>query len=97
MNKEWKMNSSEGVLICEQRPRKLKQLAKLGWIEYPTKHGGGCQIAEGTKKVCHFEHYEPSIDLAVKYRIKYINGSIYPYLFYLEPKYEYRSCYKYCY
>lgn len=87
MPKEWTMNSSEGLLVCEQNTRKLKQLAKEGWIEYPTKHGGGAQIAEGLKKVNRFEKYSNAFDLNLKYVIKYIDGSIYPYLFYVQPKY----------
>jgi len=87
MPKDWIINSSEGELICVQQPRKLKQLAKLGFIEYPTKWGGSCQVAEGEKNVTHFEHYENSFRLSLKYVIKYIDGSIYPYLFCVKPKY----------
>ena len=84
---EFTMTSSEGLLVCVQQPRKLKQLAKEGWIEYPSKYGGGVQISEGTKNICHFERYEPTWGLELKYRVKYIDGSIYPYLFYIKPKY----------
>lgn len=94
---EFTMTSSEGLLVAVQQNRKLKQLAKEGWIEFPTKWGGGFQIEEGEKKVCHFERYEPSWNLYLKYRIKYIDGSIYPFLFYVKPKYGSTYAYQYHY
>ena len=95
MPDEFTMTSGEGLLVCVQNKRKLRQFAKEGWIEYPAKYGGGAQVSEGVKNTNSFERYEPSWGLELKYRIKYIDGSIYPYLFYVKPRYG--STYQYAY
>lgn len=95
--KEFILQTKEGRLIAVTHLRKLKQLAKEGWIEFPTKWGGGFQVAEGPKEQTYFERYEPSYDLTIKYRIKYIDGSIYPYLFMVQPHYGNTCRYAYYY
>ncbi len=83
-----------------QEKRLLKSLAKKGHFTFPAKYGGGLQIDErvnGVDQPRTFKVWRECFGMEIEYQIKYIDGSIYPFLYMKVPKYEYRSSYQYCY